>query len=199
MKSWRFEIFMNSIKPSSPDEASAPTAALQTPDPALMTRMYEELRRLAASFLRQERAGHTLQPTALVHEAYLRLIDQTDTTWRDPKRFRAFAATIMRQILVDHARRHGARKRGGNFQRVTLDEAVAPSINHRHIELLTLDGALRRLTALDERQGRVVELRFFGGLTNEEVAEVLGVSRATVANDWTVARAWLSREIDGAK
>lgn len=190
---------MNFAYPSSPDEASAPPAALQTPDPALMTRMYEELRKLAAGFLRNERAGHTLQPTALVHEAYLRLLDQSGTTWRDPKQFRAFAATIMRQILVDHARRHGARKRGGNLQRVTLDEAVSRQISHRHIDLLTLNEALGRLTALHERQGRVVELRFFGGLTNEEVAEVLGVSRATVANDWTVARAWLSREIDGSK
>lgn len=163
--------------------------------PEMLALMYDELRRLAAGYLRGERPDHTLQPTALVHEAYLKLLHQTGAMWRDPKHFRALAATAMRQILVDHARRHRAAKRGGDAQRITLEEALTPSAGH-DVQLLALDEALDRLNALDKRQGRVVELRFFGGLTNEEVAEVLGVSRATVANDWTVARAWLSREID---
>jgi RNA polymerase sigma factor (TIGR02999 family) len=162
---------------------------------SMLALMYDELRRLAAGYLRSERPDHTLQPTALVHEAYLKLLNQTSAAWRDPRQFRALAATAMRQILVDHARRRRSAKRGGAAQRITLDEALTPS-SGQDVQLLALDEALGRLNALDKRQGRVVELRFFGGLTNEEVAEVLGVSRATVANDWTVARAWLSREID---
>jgi RNA polymerase sigma factor (TIGR02999 family) len=158
------------------------------------------LRRLAASFLRTERPDHTLQPTALVHEAYIKLLNQTGDRWRDPKQFKSLASIAMRQILVDHARSHKALKRKGRAggQQVDLDEAAAITRNPDlpGIEILALNDALERLFTLNERQARVVELRFFGGLTNEEVADVLDISRATVVNDWTFARAWLSREIN---
>src|SRR5262245_56205841 len=188
------KVDVNSTKPVNLGAMVTPSVGDPQADSALMTLMYDELRRLAAGYLSSERPDHTLQPTALVHEAYLRLIDQTGTALGDPKQFRALAATVMRQILVDHARRHRSLKRGGGRQRITLDAAVAPD-SGRDVELLALDEALRQLNALHKRQARVVELRFFGGLTNEEVADVLAVSRATVANDWTVARAWLSRQM----
>ncbi|MFO0828986.1 MAG: ECF-type sigma factor [Phycisphaerales bacterium] len=171
-----------------------------TTAPAVLEQMYAELRRLAGSLLRNERVDHTLQPTALVHEAYLKLADETGTRWRDPTQFRALAATAMRRILVDHARGHRAAKRGGanlERRRVELDELTDATPNHA-AELLALDEALARLAELEPRQARVVELRFFGGLTLEEVATVLDVSRATVTNDWAVARAWLSRAMDEA-
>jgi RNA polymerase sigma-70 factor (ECF subfamily) len=160
----------------------------------LMPLVYDELRRLADYYLRQERPDHTLQPTALVHEAYLKLVDQTRVDWQNRAHFFGVAAQLMRRILVDHARRHRASKRGGLQQKMALDEAVDYS-QPRDVDLLALDEALNALAKLDERQSRIVELRFFGGLTIEETAEALGVSPATVKVDWSMAKAWLRREI----
>ncbi|HNQ22549.1 MAG TPA: sigma-70 family RNA polymerase sigma factor [Phycisphaerae bacterium] len=162
----------------------------------LLPVIYDELRALAGSFLRAERPDHTLQPTALVHEVYLKLVGQSQLTWANRAHFVAVAASAMRRILADSARRHRAAKRGGGWHKITLDEAVAPAVG-RDLDLVDLDEALARLASLDERKSRVVELRFFGGLTNSAVAEVLGVSRKTVADDWTVARLWLRRELAG--
>jgi RNA polymerase sigma factor (TIGR02999 family) len=162
----------------------------------LLPLVYAELRSLAAKLLRNERPDHTLQPTALVHEAYLRLVDQRVDTWQNKAHFLAIAATAMRRILIDHARRRRAAKRGG--ARVTLDDDVAAETGPS-LDLLELDDALARLSALDARQGQVVELRFFGGLGVEETAAVLGVAPATVKRDWTIARAWLHRELDGLR
>jgi RNA polymerase sigma-70 factor (ECF subfamily) len=161
----------------------------------LMPFVYDELRRLADHYLRQERPNHTLQPTALVHEAYLRLIDQTRVDWQNRAHFFGVAAQLMRRILVDHARRHRASKRGGYEQKVTLDEALDYS-QPRDVDLLALDDALNALAEFDERQSRIVELRFFGGLTIEETAEALGVSPATVKVDWSMAKAWLRQQIE---
>ncbi len=167
-------------------------------DPAAAERLlpvvYEELRALAGSFFNRHDAGHTLQPTALVHEAYLRLVDRPAADWSGRDHFFAVAAIAMRQILVDHARRKGADKRGGDWGRVTLDEALSPTTGSE-VDLVALEDALMRLGELDERSAEVVTLRFFGGLTNETVASVLGVSRATVSNHWRVARAWLASEL----
>lgn len=158
--------------------------------------VYQELRRLANSYLRRERPGHTLQPTALIHEAYLRLMDQGQPEWRSRSHFFSFAAHLMRQILVDHARTHNAAKRGGSGQRVPMDEAQALA-PERDPELLALDEALTRLEQFDERKARVLELRFFGGLTLEEAAEALGVSTRTVEREMRLARAWLQKALDG--
>jgi RNA polymerase sigma factor (TIGR02999 family) len=160
----------------------------------LMPLVYDELRRLANHYLRQERADHTLQPTALVHEAYLKLIDQSRVDWQNRAHFFGVAAQSMRRILVDHARGHQASKRGGSQQKIALDEAVDYS-QPRDLDLVALDDALKTLARMDERQSRIVELRFFGGLTIEETAEALGVSPATVKVDWNMAKAWLRREI----
>ena len=160
----------------------------------LMPVVYDELRRLADHYLRQERPDHTLQGTALVHEAYLKLIDQTQVDWRNRAHFFGVAAQLMRQILVDHARRHRSAKRGGAQQKLTLDEAVDYS-QSRDVDLLALDDALTALAQRDERQSRIVELRFFGGLTIEETAVALDISPATVKVDWSMAKAWLRREI----
>jgi RNA polymerase sigma factor (TIGR02999 family) len=156
--------------------------------------IYGELRRLAASYLRRERADHTLQPTALVHEAFLKLVDQRDVRWQNRAHFFGIAAQLMRRILVDHARAHGASKRGAGERPLSLDEALvaAPSSD---VDLLALDEALTRLAAIDSQQSQVVELRFFGGLTMEETAEVLHISPATVGREWTLARAWLYAEL----
>jgi RNA polymerase sigma factor (TIGR02999 family) len=156
--------------------------------------VYDELRALAGSFMKRESAGHTLQPTAVVHEVYLKLIDQERADWRDRAHFMAVAAQAIRRVLIDHARHRHAAKRGGDRCRLTLDEAVAPAAA-RDVDFLAIDDALGRLAELHERQARVVELRFFGGLNIEEAAAVLGISRATVTDDWAVARAWLSREL----
>jgi RNA polymerase sigma factor (TIGR02999 family) len=160
----------------------------------LMPLVYDELRRLADHYLRRERPDHTLQPTALVHEAYLKLIDQTRVDWQNRAHFFGVAAQLMRRILVDHARRHQASKRGGFQQKLTLDEAVDYS-QTRDVDLVKLDDALTALAKFDARQSRVVELRFFGGLTIEETAEAIGISPATVKVDWNMAKAWLRREI----
>jgi RNA polymerase sigma factor (TIGR02999 family) len=160
----------------------------------LLPELYEELRRLAASLLRRERPDHTLQPTALVHEAYLRLLAQEDLRWQDKAHFLGWAARTMRQVLVSHARAHRARKRGGGQRKVPLDEVVV-AFEKRALDIEALDEALEDLSALDERKGRIVELRFFGGLNVEEVAEVLAISKSQVERDWRLARAWLRQRI----
>jgi RNA polymerase sigma-70 factor (ECF subfamily) len=160
----------------------------------LMPLVYDELRRLADHYLRQERPDHTLQPTALVHEAYLKLVDQTSVDWQNRAHFFGVSAQVMRQILVDHARRHRASKRGGLQQKLTLDEAIDYS-QPLDVDLVALDDALTALAQLDARQSKIVELRFFGGLTIEETAVALGISPATVKVDWGMAKAWLRREI----
>lgn len=162
----------------------------------LLPLVYAELRSLASRLLRSERPEHTLQPTALVHEAYLRLVDQRVDTWQNKAHFLGIAARAMRRILIDHARRRRAGKRAG--ARVTLDEAIAPATGPS-VDLLEIDAALKQLAALDQRQARVVELRFFGGLSVEETAGVLGVGTATVKRDWTLARAWLYRALEDGR
>lgn len=161
----------------------------------LLPVVYAELRRLAASYLRRERANHTLQPTALVHEAYLRLVDQTQVQWQNRAHFFGVAAQMMRRILVDHARAHDAEKRGGEFQKLSLDENVDVSGGGRDLNLVALDEALDRLAALDPQKSKIVELRFFGGLSVEETAEVLGVSAPTVKRQWRMAKAWLYGQV----
>lgn len=156
----------------------------------LLPLVYEKLLRIAHRRLRAEPAGHTLNTTALVHEAYLRLVDQTRVEWRDRSHFLSVASMAMRRILVDHARRHRASKRGGERRRVPLDAADLP-VEERAETLLELDEALTRLAEVDERLCRVVECRFFGGMTQEETAEALGVSARTVRNDWAAAKALL--------
>jgi len=167
-------------------------------DPAalerLTTLLYGELRRIAAYYLRAERPDHSLQPTALVHEAYLRLAEQRDFHWRDRAHFFALAARVMRRILVDHARARSAEKRGSARRVVPLDETL-DVVASTDLDLVALDDALVALERLDPQQSRVVELRYFGGLTIEEAAEVIGISPATVKRDWTMAKAWLRREI----
>ena len=161
----------------------------------LMPLVYGELRRLAHHYLQRERSDHTLQSTALVHEAYLRLAGQNAPQWQNRAHFFGIAAHVMRQILVEYARAHGAAKRGGaGVCRVTLDAAL--DIQQRtDVDVVALDGALDRLSELDPQQSRIVELRFFAGLTIEDTSEVMGISPATVKRDWTSARAWLHREI----
>jgi RNA polymerase sigma factor (TIGR02999 family) len=161
---------------------------------AVLPLVYDELRRLAASYLRRERGDHTLQATALVHEAYMRLVGQEKVNWESRHHFFGAAARLMRRILVDYARGHRAEKRGSGRAKVALTEAIAMS-KEQPAELLALDESLTRLAALDAQQGRVVELRVFAGLTVEETAKILGISTATVKRDWAVAKAWLLREI----
>jgi RNA polymerase sigma factor (TIGR02999 family) len=162
----------------------------------LMPVVYSELHRLARAHLRGERVDHTLQATALVNEAYVRLVGQTRVRWQNRAHFFGTAAQLMRRILVDHAREHRSAKRGGGATRVELDEALGAA-EERDIDLLALDAALERLELLDARQSRLVVLRFFGGLTIDEAAEVLGVSPATAKREWTTARIWLRRELSG--
>jgi RNA polymerase sigma factor (TIGR02999 family) len=164
----------------------------------LLPLVYDEFRALARHYLAQERANHTLQPTALVHEAYMKLVDQTRVDWQGRSHFFAVAAQAMRRILVDHARSRQREKRGGGRARVILDDDVALS-PQKDEDVLALDEALQRLAKLDPRQSKVVELRFFGGMSVEEVAQALGVSKRTVEGDWTFARAWLSRELRGVE
>jgi len=160
---------------------------------ALMPLVYDELRRLAQRYVQQERLGHTLQSTALVHEAYLRLVDQ-NVSWRNRNHFFGIAAQMMRRILVDHARNRAAVKRGDGAWKVTLDEGLlAPE--ERDLDLVALDEVLSSLAKIDEQQSRIVELRFFAGLSIEDTAEVLKISAATVKRDWAMAKAWLYREM----
>ena len=176
----------------------------------LLPVVYGELRRVAAGYLRREKPGQTLQATALVHEAYLRLLREQHVSWQNRAHFCAIAANSMRQILVERARARNAAKRGGGFHRITLDDAFSPANLHAQapghkaehaagaagIDVEALDEALARLAVMDADQARLVELRYFGGLTIEETAEVLGVSPATVKRSWTVAKAWLKKELD---
>ena len=157
-----------------------------------MPLVYSELRQLAQHYLRQERSDHTLQSTALVHEAYLRLAGKSPPEWQDRAHFFGIAARLMRQILVEHARGRAAAKRGGGGTRITLDESLAIA-QQKEIDVILLDKVLRDLAELDAQQGRIVELRFFGGLTIEDTSEVLGISPATVKREWVSARAWLFR------
>lgn len=154
--------------------------------------VYDELHRQAERFLRSESPGHTLQTTALVHEAYLRLVDQREAHWQNRAQFFGIAGQLMRRILVDHARAHRAAKRGGNAVQVTLDESAVET-SGADVDLLALDDALTRLAVLDAQQAKVVELRYFTGLGIEETAEALGISPATVKREWAMARAWLKR------
>ena len=159
----------------------------------LMEAVYAELRGLARGYLRRERRDHSLPPTALVHEAYLKLVDQRRVRWQNRAHFFAIAAHVMRRLLVDHARAHRAIKRGAGLK-VPLDD-VDGGIDPLDIDVLALDVALERLAAIDKRQSRQVELRFFGGLTSDEIAAVIGVAPRTVKRDWALAKAWLSREL----
>jgi RNA polymerase sigma-70 factor, ECF subfamily len=160
----------------------------------LMPMVYDELHRMAKRYMNSQTSGHTLQTTALIHEAYLKLADQKDKRWQNRAHFFAVAAQAMRHILVDHARKHKAEKRGGEATVISL-ESVAVISNQRAEEIVALNEALENLTALDERKARVVELRYFGGLSVEETAEVLKVSPETVARDWRFAKTWLLREL----
>lgn len=163
---------------------------------ALMPLVYDELRRLARHHLRMERSDHTLQSTALVHEAYMRLAGRSSPEWQNRAHFFGIAAHLMRQILVEHARGRDAAKRGGGATRLTLDESLVSS-QQKDVDVIVLDKALQELTQLDAQQGRIVELRFFAGLTIEDTSEVLGISPATVKRDWVTARAWLFRAMTG--
>jgi RNA polymerase sigma-70 factor (ECF subfamily) len=166
----------------------------------LLAAVYAELHAQAARAMRREAVDHTLQPTALVHEAYLRLIDQRRVQWKNRSQFFGVAAQLMRRILVDHARGRDAAKRGGGVAAITLEDvdAVAEQSSADAVDVLALHDAIERLAALDPDQARVVELRYFGGMSIEETAEVLEISSATVKREWAVARAWLKRELDGA-
>jgi RNA polymerase sigma factor (TIGR02999 family) len=192
---------------AQPQGVTQALAAIREGDPDAMERLlalvYEELGRIARRQLRLEAVGHTLSTTALVHEAYLRLVDQTRAQWTDRAQFFAVAARCMRRVLVDHARRHQARRRGGAHGRIVpLDalgatDAMSLAAGERADILVAVDEALERLAALDPRQAQVVECRFFGGLTEQETAEVLGVTARTVARDWVKARGWLHQELGG--
>jgi len=163
----------------------------------LMPLVLDELRRLAHQHMRRERAGHVLQTSALINEAYLRLVDQPQTRWQDRAHFFGIAARLMRQVLVDDARRRNAAKRGGSLIQVPLDE-VGTQAQTQAANVSRLDDALQRLEKIDQRQGKIIELRFFGGLSIDETAKVLKVSPGTVMRDWTFARAWLRNEMNGA-
>lgn len=181
-----------------PNEVSKLLARWRNGDKAALDKLtplvYEELRRLARHYMRRERLGHTLQATGLVNEAYIRLVDLKEIEWQNKAHFFAVAATLMRRILVDHARSRNYAKRGGSRQKISLSKADRFA-KQPEVDLVALDDALMTLEGMSAQQSRIVELRFFGGLTIEETAEVLGISHATVERDWAVARAWLRREI----
>jgi RNA polymerase sigma factor (TIGR02999 family) len=160
----------------------------------LIPAVYDELRRLAAYYLRRERSDHTLQATALVHEAYLRLVDQRHVDWKNRSHFLGVAAHLMRRVLLMHAREHRAAKRGGSAKKISLDETAIFSPAQAD-DLLILDELLNRLAILDAQQERIVEMRFFAGLSVEETADLMGISTATVKRDWAMAKAWLAREM----
>lgn len=162
----------------------------------LLPYVYDELRRLAAGYLRRERNNHTLQSTALVHEAYMKLVDQRQVHWQNRAHFFAIAAQVIRRILVDHARGVNAKKRGAGAYRLSLDEAPDLANAAAGLDIESLDQALERLAEFDAQQARIVEMRFFGGLSIEETATALGISPATVKRDWAVAKAWLFRELN---
>ena len=153
--------------------------------------VYDELRRLAGSYLRRERSDHTLQPTALVHEAYMKLIDHKQVRWQNRAHFFGIAAQVMRRILMDHARKHKADKRGGSAEKLPIDEEILVVSNESSSQLLALDDALKTLAQMDPDKAKIVELRYFGGLSIEETAEVMGVSVPTINRHWKLAKAWL--------
>ena len=161
----------------------------------LMPLVYDELHRQAARYLRKERQGHTLQTTALIHEAYLKLIDQRNVNWESRTHFFAIAAQAMRRILVDYAKAAHRKKRGGDDIKVPLEEAMLVATKEKGVDLIALDEALNKLARRDEQQARIVELKYFSGLSLEETAEALHISRATVAGDWSMAKVWLYREL----
>jgi RNA polymerase sigma factor (TIGR02999 family) len=161
----------------------------------ILPHIYDELRRLASSYLRRERSNHTLQPTALVHEAYMKLIDQTRVKWQNRAHFFGIAAQVMRRILMDHARKHTAEKRGGDAEVLPIEEEILIVSHDKSAELIALDDALKQLAEMDERKAKIVELRYFGGLSIEETAEVIGVSVPTVNREWRMAKAWLYSEL----
>jgi RNA polymerase sigma factor (TIGR02999 family) len=160
----------------------------------LMPFVYDELRRLARAFLSKERPGHTLQPTALVHEAYLRLVDQTRANWQNRAHFYGIAARMMRRVLIDHARAHATGKRGGGAIHLSLEDVQVP-LEERAADLIALDELLERLSQFDERKCKIVEMRFFAGLSDKEIAEVLEINTRTVLRDWKKAQLWLYREL----
>ena len=162
---------------------------------SLMPFVYDELRRQARGYLRRERGNHTLQTTGLVHEAFLRLVDQRDVTWQNRAHFFGIASQMMRRILVNYAVSRSRSKRGGGVIQITLDETIPGQSNENDEQLIALDQALTRLEQLDDRQARIVEMRYFTGLSIEETAEVLSISPATVKREWTMARAWLRSEL----
>ena len=161
----------------------------------LLPQVYDELHRRAAAYLRRERQNHTLQTTALVHEAYLKLVDQKNVEWKDRGHFFAVAAQAMRRILVDHAKHRHREKRGGAVENVPLDDTLVAAAGEANLDIIALDEALLRLAEFDPEQERLVELRYFGGLSLEETADTLGISRATTAREWQLAKAWLHREL----
>jgi RNA polymerase sigma-70 factor (ECF subfamily) len=187
---------------ATPQEVTQLLVAWRNGDEAardeLMPLVYQELHRLAHQYMSRERPGHTLQTSALVNEAFLRLADQRDVQWQNRAHFVGLAGQMMRRILVDYARNRAYAKRGGGALQVSLDEELIVS-DERTAEVVALDDALQNLARFDERKSRLVELRFFGGLSIEETAEVLGVSPGTVMRDWTLAKAWLRREMSGNK
>jgi RNA polymerase sigma-70 factor (ECF subfamily) len=189
------------MPPTNPTaEVTVLLAAFRRGEPEAAERLiplvYDELHRLAVRYMRHERLGNTLQPTALVNEAYLRLVAQSEVTWQGRAHFIGFAAQVMRHFLIDQARRRRAAKHGGLNQKVDIEKAIVVS-KEQSAELLCIHGALERLEKLDARQARVVELRYFGGLSVEEIAGLLSVSTKTVKRDWASARVWLHREISG--
>lgn len=187
--------------PPIPDEITSMLKAWSEGDRAaadqFMPLIYDELRRQARRFLNRERANHTLQTTALVHEAYLRLIEQRDVSWQNRAHFFGIAAQMMRRILVNHAVSRKRDKRGGTAEKIQLDETIQIRAADKGVDLIELDEALNRLEKLDERQSRVVELRYFGGMSIEETAEVMALSPATVKREWNMARTWLRAELIG--
>jgi len=194
---------LDSERSAAMHETTQLLASMASGDPAAADRMfpfvYEELRRIAGSYFRGRAGGQTLQPTALVHEAYLRLVSQPNATFRDRAHFMAVAARAMRQILIDRARRANAAVRGGGRRRAPLDERIVSEREVEAPDILVLDGVMSRLAALDGRMAKVVEMRIFAGMSIEEVAEALDVSRTTVTKDWRMARAWLAQELAGER
>lgn len=163
----------------------------------ILPHIYDELKRLASSYLRRERPNHTLQPTALVHEAYMKLIDQKRVHWQNRAHFFGIAAQVMRRILLDHARKHQADKRGGEVEKLPIEEEILVVSHDKSAELIALDDALEALAKIDEQKAKIVELRYFGGLSIEETAEVMGVSVPTINRQWRMAKAWLYSQITG--
>lgn len=162
---------------------------------AVIEYVYSDLRRRATAYLKRERQDHTLQPTGLVHEAFIKLVEKREIEWQDRNHFIAVGAQVMRRILVDHARGRNREKRGGKFEDIPLDEALPPASSRSSIDLIALDEALNKLAVFDERQAKIVELKYFGGMTLDETASILDISEVTVKRDWQIARAWLRNQL----